>query len=61
MKLSERLALLKAGYSKVRNRALTDAFIYMNLIDQYGSGIPRMLEEFRQDRLVMAGAAMGAR
>ena len=42
---------IKAGYSKVRNRALTDAFIYMNLIDQYGSGIPRMLEEFRQEGL----------
>lgn len=43
---------IKEGYSKVRNRALTDAFIYMNLIDQYGSGIPRILEEFRQEGLV---------
>lgn len=42
---------IKEGYSKVRNRALTDAFIYMNLIDQYGSGIPRILEEFRQEGL----------
>lgn len=42
---------MKEGYSKIRNRALTYAFIYMNLIDQYGSGIPRILEEFRQSGL----------
>ena len=45
------IARMKEGYSKIRNRALTYAFIYMNLIDQYGSGIPRILEEFRQSRL----------
>ncbi len=45
------IARMKEGYSKIRNRALTYAFIYMNLIDQYGSGIPRILKEFQENSL----------
>ena len=38
---------MKEGYSKIRNRAIASAFSYMKIIEQWGSGIPRLLEEFR--------------
>ncbi len=34
---------MKEGYSQIRNEALAYAFSYMNLIEHWGSGIPRML------------------
>ena len=37
---------IKAGYSKVRNRAIANAFSYMRIIEEWGSGIPRMFNEF---------------
>ena len=37
---------IKAGYSKVRNRAIANAFSYMRIIEEWGSGIPRMFDEF---------------
>ena len=37
---------IKAGYSKVRNRAIANAFAYMKIIEEWGSGIPRMFDEF---------------
>lgn len=39
---------MKEGYSKIRNRALTHAFSYMNLIEAWGSGIPKLMEAMRE-------------
>lgn len=36
---------MKEGFSKVRNRGIANAFSYMNLIEQWGSGIPKILAE----------------
>ncbi|WP_294157348.1 ATP-binding protein [uncultured Selenomonas sp.] len=36
---------MKEGYSKPRNRALANAFAYMNLIEKWGSGIPNMIRD----------------
>lgn len=36
---------MKTGLSKVRNKAIAEAFSYMNLIEAWGSGIPKMYEE----------------
>lgn len=33
------------GHSMIRNKALAQAFSYMNLIEEWGSGIPRIFEE----------------
>lgn len=38
---------MKEGYSKIRNRALAHAFLYMNLIEAWGSGIPRLMKAMR--------------
>lgn len=37
---------IREGYSKVRNRAIANAFSYMRIIEEWGSGIPRMFDEF---------------
>lgn len=37
---------IREGYSKVRNRAIANAFSYMKIIEEWGSGIPRMYDEF---------------
>ena len=39
---------MKEGYSKIRNRALAHAFSYMNLIEAWGSGIPKLMEAMRE-------------
>jgi len=39
---------MKEGYSKIRNRGIASAFSYMKIIEGWGSGIPRMLEECRE-------------
>lgn len=39
---------IRQGYSKVRNRAIANAFAYMKIIEQWGSGIPRILAEFKK-------------
>lgn len=36
---------MKEGYSKVRNHAIASAFSYMKIIEQWGSGIPRIIRE----------------
>lgn len=36
---------MKEGYSKPRNRAVASAFAYMKIIENWGSGIPRILRE----------------
>lgn len=38
---------MKVGYSQIRNRALAHAFSYMNLIEAWGSGIPKLMEAMR--------------
>ena len=38
---------MKEGYSKIRNEALAHAFSYMNLIEHWGSGIPRIIEKVK--------------
>ena len=39
---------MKEGYSKIRNHALAHAFSYMNLIEAWGSGIPKLMEAMRE-------------
>ncbi len=39
---------MKEGYSKIRNRALSSAFSYMKIIEQWGSGIPRIIKECQE-------------
>ena len=38
---------MKEGYSKIRNEALAHAFAYMNLIEHWGSGIPRIMDKVK--------------
>lgn len=39
---------MREGYSKIRNRALAHAFSYMNLIEAWGSGIPKLLKAMKE-------------
>lgn len=39
---------MKEGYSQIRNSALAHAFSYMNLIEGWGTGIPRLLREMEE-------------
>lgn len=39
---------IKKGYSKTRNEALASAFSYMKLIENWGSGIPRAIEDMKE-------------
>lgn len=39
---------MKEGYSQIRNRALAHAFSYMNLIEGWGTGIPKLFREMRE-------------
>ncbi len=41
--MGQTLARMKEGYSKIRNEALAHAFSYMNLIEHWESGIPRII------------------
>lgn len=36
------------GYSKIRNRAIANAFSYMKIIEKWGSGIPRIVRECKE-------------
>ena len=36
---------MKAGISKIRNGAIAKIFAYMNLIEAWGTGIPKIFEE----------------
>lgn len=42
---------MKTGLSKIRNRGIAAAFSYMNIIEAWGSGIPRMFREAEAFRL----------
>ena len=39
---------MKEGYSKVQNRGIARAFEYMKIIEGWGSGIPRMIQECKE-------------
>lgn len=39
---------MKEGYSQIRNRALAHAFSYMNLIEGWGTGIPRLIHQMKE-------------
>ena len=39
---------IKEGYSKLRNRAIASVFAYVNIIEKWGSGIPRIMNEIRE-------------
>lgn len=39
---------MKEEYSKIQNRALAHAFSYMNLIEAWGNGIPKLTEDMRE-------------
>lgn len=41
--MGQTLERMKEGYSKIRNEGLAHAFSYMNLIEHWGSGIPRII------------------
>ncbi len=41
--MGQTIERMKEGYSKIRNEALAYAFLYMNLIEHWGSGIPRII------------------
>ena len=45
--MGQTLERMKEGYSKIRNEALAYAFSYMNLIEHWGSGIPRIIEKVK--------------
>lgn len=39
--------LMKEGFSKIRNRSLANAFAYMNLVEAWGSGIPKLIKAMK--------------
>ena len=41
--MGQTMERMKEGYSKIRNEAIAHAFSYMNLIEHWGSGIPRII------------------
>ena len=41
--MGQTLERMKEGYSQIRNEALSCAFAYMDLIEHWGSGIPRII------------------
>ena len=45
--MGQTLERMKEGYSKIRNEALAHAFSYMNLIEHWVSGIPRIIEKVK--------------
>ena len=46
--LGQTIYKMKEGYSKVRNEAIAHAFSYMKLMENWGSGIPRIIESVFQ-------------
>ena len=39
---------MKEGYSQIRNKALARVFGYMNMIEGWGTGIPKLLREMKE-------------
>ena len=46
--MGQTLERMKEGYSQIRNEALAYAFSYMNLIEHWGSGIPRIIGKVKE-------------
>ena len=46
--MGQTMERMKEGYSKIRNGALAHAFSYMNLIEHWGSGIPRIIGKVKK-------------
>lgn len=46
--MGQTMERMKEGYSKIRNEALAHAFSYMNLIEHWGSGIPRIIGKVKE-------------
>ena len=49
--MGQTLERMKEGYSQIRNEALAYAFSYMNLIEHWGSGIPRIMGKVKASGL----------
>ena len=45
--MGQTMERMKEGYSKIRNEALAHAFAYMNIIEHWGSGIPRIIDKVK--------------
>lgn len=45
--MGQTLERMKEGYSRIRNEALAHAFSYMNLIEHWGSGIPKIISKVK--------------
>ena len=45
--MGQTMERMKEGYSKIRNEALAHTFAYMNLIEHWGSGIPRIIDKVK--------------
>lgn len=45
--MGQTMERMKEGYSKIRNEALAHAFAYMNMIEHWGSGIPRIIDKVK--------------
>lgn len=45
--MGQTMERMKEGYSKIRNEALAHAFAYMNLIEHWASGIPRIIDKVK--------------
>ena len=45
--MGQTMERMKESYSKIRNEALAHAFAYMNLIEHWGSGIPRIIDKVK--------------
>ena len=45
--MGQTMERMKEGYSKIGNEALAHAFAYMNLIEHWGSGIPRIIDKVK--------------
>ena len=39
---------MKERFSKIRNRSLANAFAYMNLVEAWGSGIPKLMQAMKE-------------
>ena len=39
---------MKSGLSKIRNRGIAAAFSYLNIVEAWGSGIPKMVREAKE-------------
>ena len=46
--MGQSLERIQEGYSRVRNEALAYAFAYMNLIEHWGSGFPRIIKKLQE-------------